>query len=119
MDAIVWLPHVSLTSSHSRWAHVSTFNALGYVQASKRERKFSTASPNLRYAVISDCTGHVFVYLQPVEREGNSAQEYVYSFPKQTNILGVIASDPGDVFVLTNNELNILRIPIYKKYIMS
>lgn len=115
VDAVVWLPHASVplsssSSSITPWQHVSTFNALGYVQASKRERKFTTCAPNLEYAVISDGTRHVFIYMQP--RGGaNSAVEYVYSALKPTRILGLVAMDKGVVFVLTEEALTLLNIP--------
>ena len=110
MDAVVWLPHVSVSSGDAPWCHVTTFNALGYVQASKRERKFTTCSPDLNYAVISDGTRHVFVYVQP--RGGaNTAVEYVYSALQPTRILGLVATDGGVVFVLTEDELVLLQIP--------
>lgn len=117
VDAVVWLPHASLPSSPSspqaHWSHASTFNALGYVQASKEERKFTTCSPNLKYAVISDSTRHVFVYRQP-RGVANSAAEHVYSTPKTTSILGLVATDMGVVFVLTDKEIMALQIPDYE-----
>lgn len=112
VDATVWLPHAVLTTSHVRWSHISTFNALGYVQASKRERKFTICTPDLKYAVISDCTQHLFVYLQP-DRKSKSAVEYVHTFLDLTTILGLVASDAGLVFVLTDKELNAFKIPSY------
>ena len=36
--------------------HVGTICALGYVQASKQQRKFSTAASNLSFAAICDRT---------------------------------------------------------------
>lgn len=107
----MWLPHASLTASQARWRHIATFNALGYVQASKRERKFTLCSPNLKYAVISDSTRHVFVYMQPEQDKPDCAVEYVHSVPQRTDILGIVASDPGIIYILTNKELTILRIP--------
>jgi hypothetical protein len=90
---------------------VATFNALGYVQASKRERKFTTCSPNLKYAVICDGVRHVFVYMQPAEETPNSAVEYVHSLTRATDVLGLVASDNGTIFLLTTTELYILKIP--------
>lgn len=40
--------------------HIGTFCALGYVQASKQQRKFSIAASNLTYAAICDRTRCVF-----------------------------------------------------------
>lgn len=118
VDGVVWLPHASLTNSQSRWSHVSTVHALGYVQASKRDRKFTTCPPNLKFAVITDSCRHVFVYMQPEEGVGlpegaglNSAETYVYSAAKSADLLGVVACDNGTIFVLTEEKLDILKIP--------
>ena len=111
VDGVVWLPHACLTNSHSRWSHVSTFHALGYVQASKRDKKFTTCPPNLKFAVITDSSRHVFVYMQPEEEELNSAETYVYSAAKSADLLGIVACDNGTIFVLTQEKLDILKIP--------
>ena len=112
VDAVVWQPCSSLTPPSSpRWSHLATFNALGYVQASKRERRFTTCSPGLKYAVISDSTKHVFVYVQPGQARPDCAVEYVFSIPERTDILGLVATDEGVIYVLTNKELVALKIP--------
>lgn len=38
VDALLWQPHSS--KQDDMWEHIATFNALGYVQASKRDKKF-------------------------------------------------------------------------------
>lgn len=117
MDAVVWQPHASVPTTAGpnpppRWQHVDTFHALGYVQASKRERRFTTCPPGLKYAVISDTSRHVFVYMQPERERRNVAVEYVYSVPSQSaNILGLVATDAGIIYVLTTTLLIVLRIP--------
>ena len=112
VDGVVWLPHATSPANPSaRWSHVTTFNALGYVQASKRERKFTTCSPDKTYAVISDGVRHVFVYMKPSKGSPNSAVEYVHSLERSTDVLGVVAADNGIVFLLTKKKLHILKIP--------
>ena len=115
VDAVIWLP--SSTSSESPndhpWTHVNTFNALGYVQASKENRKFTTCPANLKFVAISDCTRHVFVYLQPPNGfRDNAALEFVHTLSEKSDILGLAASDDGLVFVLTSNTLIALKIPM-------
>ena len=112
VDAIVWLPS-STTLEEPSWTHVNTFNALGYVQASKENRKFTTSPPNLKFAVITDCTRHIFVYVQPDEGvRGNKAREFVYTLSEKMDILGLTASNSGLVFVLTPRTLFILKLPL-------
>lgn len=106
IDALLWQPEAPLFES---WKHMGTFNALGYVQASKRDRKFSTCAPNLSFAVMSDCNRHIFVYRQPSEGiKGNAAQQYVHTLATNSdrvNIFGLQASSDGVIFVLCEREL--------------
>ena len=92
---------------------MTTFNALGYVQASKEDRKFTVSPPSLKFVAISDCKRHVFVYVQPPEGlKGNSAMEGVHTLSDRTDILGLRASDKGLVFVLTSKMLTVLRVAL-------
>ncbi|XP_042829001.1 nudC domain-containing protein 1 isoform X3 [Panthera tigris] len=50
VDALLWQPHAS--KQDDMWEHIATFNALGYVQASKRDKKFFACAPNYSYAAL-------------------------------------------------------------------
>jgi len=74
VDGIIWQPSINKPStdpleddSSITWLHVATFNAFGYVQASKQNRKFITCAPDFSYAIIANCSRHIFVYRQPAE----------------------------------------------------
>ncbi|XP_053688980.1 nudC domain-containing protein 1 [Sabethes cyaneus] len=61
VDGCLWLQqHVGGPDWSLR--HEGTLHAFGYVQASKRQRKFMTCSPDLGYAVICEAERHVFIY---------------------------------------------------------
>ena len=63
VDCIMWQPTDALDSSP--WEHMATFNAFGFVLASKTSRKFTCCSPDFSYAVVCDSNRHVYVYRQP------------------------------------------------------
>lgn len=97
MDVCLWQP---LFDTNFACKHEGTLLAFGYVQASKTNRKFVTCSPNLEYAVISEASGHIFIYRQnkPLmatnlrhrasgRRITNIAQQQVINLPNQ-DILG-------------------------------
>nr|XP_058899481.1 nudC domain-containing protein 1 isoform X1 [Kogia breviceps] len=63
VDALLWQPHSS--NQDDMWEHIATFNALGYVQASKRDKKFFACAPNYSYAALCECLRRVFIYRQP------------------------------------------------------
>lgn len=75
VDGFIWQPDIPNTSESPleiptasqpiSWQHVGTFNAFGYVQASKQQRKFSACAPGLSFVVIADCTRHLYVYHRP------------------------------------------------------
>nr|XP_019606197.1 PREDICTED: nudC domain-containing protein 1 isoform X2 [Rhinolophus sinicus] len=60
VDALLWQPYSS--KRDDMWEHIATFNALGYVQASKRDKKFFACSPNYSYAAL-------FVNIQNLQRQ--------------------------------------------------
>uniref|UniRef100_A0A3Q1N2D0 NudC domain-containing protein 1 n=1 Tax=Bos taurus TaxID=9913 RepID=A0A3Q1N2D0_BOVIN len=63
VDALLWQPRSS--KQDDMWEHIATFNALGYVQASKRDKKFFACAPNYSYAALCECLRRVFIYRQP------------------------------------------------------
>ncbi|MFH4973639.1 hypothetical protein AB6A40_000348 [Gnathostoma spinigerum] len=61
VDGILWM----FSSDEGKPViHRATFNAFGYVQASKTERKFSSCPPDCSYAVLVEGKRHAFVYWQ-------------------------------------------------------
>ena len=108
VDAVVWQP-----IGGTAWTHVTTFNALGYIPASKEDRKFTIAPPSLKFVAVSDCKRHIFVYVQPPEGiMGNSSAEGVHTMTDRADILGLRASDKGLVFVLTAKSLTVLQVAL-------
>ncbi|EJW81956.1 hypothetical protein WUBG_07131, partial [Wuchereria bancrofti] len=61
VDGILW----KFTEESRKVQHYATFNAFGYVQASKTQRKFSSCPIDCSYAVIVEAKRHAFVYWQP------------------------------------------------------
>lgn len=110
VDALLWQPKAQAnTEANDYWTHVGTFNALGYVQAAKQDRKFSTCAPNMSFATLCDCTRHVYVYQQP-EKGVKHATQYVVTLGESENeILGLQASNDR-VFVLTKQSLHVVNM---------
>ena len=73
VDGLVWQPIIEKNLGNAdggsgngiRLEHVDTFDALGYVQASKSQRRFTLAAPDRSYAAIIDRQRHVYVYRKP------------------------------------------------------
>ncbi|XP_037549101.1 nudC domain-containing protein 1, partial [Nematolebias whitei] len=63
VDALLWQPRPDQPAD--LWEHVATFNALGYVQASKQDKKFATCAPNFSFASLCECLRRAFIYRQP------------------------------------------------------
>lgn len=110
VDACIWKPE--LTKEGFDMKHIGTLLAFGYVQASKKQRKFTICSPDLSKTVICDSSKHLFIYRQdtPIingelrnritsKRIGNIAQQQVISL------------DNSEIFgaYLGNNFLYILN----------
>ncbi|XP_023201181.1 nudC domain-containing protein 1 [Xiphophorus maculatus] len=119
VDALMWQPRPDRPGD--LWEHIATFNALGYVQASKRDRKFSTCAPDFSFAALCECLRRVFLYRQPSPVEtvlfnrkqgrqvGQVAKQQVSSLDSDKAVLGFRASNER-LFVLTSSRLFVLKV---------
>ncbi|CAG9809049.1 unnamed protein product [Chironomus riparius] len=62
VDCCLWLQQQITSEDEWSLKHEGTLNAFGYVQASKRDRKYMMCSPDMSLAVISESTRHLFIY---------------------------------------------------------
>nr|XP_006978764.1 nudC domain-containing protein 1 isoform X1 [Peromyscus maniculatus bairdii] len=119
VDALLWQPHCS--KQDDMWEHIATFNALGYVQASKRDKKFFACSPDYSYAALCECLRRVFIYRQPTPMStvlynrkegrhvGQVAKQQVASLETNDPILGFQATNER-LFVLTTRNLFLIKV---------
>ncbi|XP_029700673.1 nudC domain-containing protein 1 isoform X2 [Takifugu rubripes] len=119
VDAIVLQPHPE--QDHNMWEHIATFNALGYVQASKQDKKFLSCPPNFSYAALCECICRTFIYRQPSpletvlfnRKQGRQiekvAKQHVASLDSARAILGFRATNER-VYVLTCSSIFILKV---------
>nr|XP_020036423.1 nudC domain-containing protein 1 [Castor canadensis] len=119
VDALLWQPHSG--KQDDMWEHIATFNALGYVQASKRDKKFFACAPNYSYAALCECLRRVFIYRQPTpmptvlynrkegRHVGQVAKQQVASLETNDPILGFQATNER-LFVLTTKNLFLIKV---------
>ncbi|KAF4073800.1 hypothetical protein AMELA_G00247250 [Ameiurus melas] len=119
VDALLWQPRPE--QPDSLWEHIATFNALGYVQASKRDKKFATCAPNFSYAALAECVRRVFIYRQPSAVDtvlfnrkqgrqiGQIAKQQVASLESNDPVLGFRATNER-LFILTSKNMFILKV---------
>lgn len=63
VDCCCWLQnHVQPSNDDWNLKHEGTLHAFGYVQASKKDRKYLSCSPDMNIAVISESVRHLFIY---------------------------------------------------------
>lgn len=105
------------------WEHTATFNAFGYVQASKINKKFEGCAANFSYAFVADCSRHVYIYRQPAgilsplrnRKTGRNvtaiAKQQVVSLDTTDDIHGVVAT-PERLFILTGKRLFVVRVKL-------
>ncbi|KAF4529747.1 hypothetical protein B566_EDAN017989 [Ephemera danica] len=121
VDAIAWQPSVPKKSCWDM-THVNTFNAFGYVQASKENKKFIVCPPDLGYIAICESSQHVYIYHQPSQlgselRNRNTgkkvesvARQQVVKTPSSlTQLLGAYANSHF-LFLLFKNTILTLAI---------
>lgn len=93
----------------------------GYVQASKRDKKFATCAPNFSYASLCECLRRAFIYRQPSPVEtvlfnrkqgrqvGQVAKQQVASLDSDKPILGFRATNER-LYILTSSNLFVLKV---------
>ncbi|KAK6185537.1 hypothetical protein SNE40_007746 [Patella caerulea] len=121
VDGLLWQPDDNVTAGKAPWKHIVSFNALGYVQASKQQKKYSSCSPNCLFSVICDCSKHIYVYHRhsPInsplrnrktgKQVNTIAKQQVVSLDTADPILGLHTTN-DKVFVITETSLYLVRI---------
>eukprot|EP00088_Acartia_fossae_P001645 TRINITY_DN10655_c0_g2_i1.p1 TRINITY_DN10655_c0_g2~~TRINITY_DN10655_c0_g2_i1.p1 ORF type:complete len:571 (+),score=117.23 TRINITY_DN10655_c0_g2_i1:52-1764(+) len=105
-----------LKVENKKLEHISTFPALGYVQAGKQNRKFLGAPHDFSYSAICDDSRHIYIYRQPkpiqnelrnrktgLKVEGVAVQQVV-TLDNREDILGLQAT-PTFLFLVTQHAL--------------
>ena len=117
VDGLVW------QMSDEGLNHHATFPALGYIQASKTQRKFVTAPPSFNYSVICDNRKHIYLYRQPEslaaetelrnrksgQRIEKVARQQVITLDSSDEIMGLVAMELS-LYVLTKTCLYTVQI---------
>lgn len=123
VDGLIWQLGAgdSSEAATAPWRHIATFNAFGYVQASKQQKKYSACPPDFSYAAVCDCTRHTYIYRQPAaintplrnRKTGRQvmaiAKQQVLSLEGAEEILGVQATNKF-LFILTPRRLHAVNM---------
>jgi len=92
-------------------AHLGTFSAFGYVQASKSQKKFLTFTDNLQFAFIVESSRRVYLYRQPATPKAATADQYLYDIASTEEILGICQLSHQHMAVLTDTQVFLLTLP--------
>ncbi|XP_064640690.1 nudC domain-containing protein 1-like [Lineus longissimus] len=123
VDGLLWQPKIDVTENENPWEHLATFNALGFVTASKMEKKFASCAPNGSYAIICDFFRHFYIYRHTVpissplrnrktgEQVNAVAKQQVVSLDCMDAIVGMQATNDR-VFVLTDKTLFVVKVNV-------
>jgi hypothetical protein len=118
VDGLLWKQD---TGDKSRWKHIATFNAFGYVQASKQQRKFTICPPDYSYSAICDNSKHIYLYRQNIpvatplrnrktgQQVNAVAKQQVISLDTTNDILGIQSTNER-LFVLTKDKLFMIKV---------
>lgn len=125
VDGLVW-QFKSNDKGEFSFEHVDTFDALGYVQASKTQRRYTLCSPKRSYVAIIDCSRHVYIYKKPEaisqecelrnRKSGRNVQriakQYVWTFGQtsdDSHVVGALAKE-NVLMVATTRNIYCLKI---------
>ncbi|KAI9591554.1 hypothetical protein BDF19DRAFT_257697 [Syncephalis fuscata] len=93
--------------------HAATFDAFGFVQASKRDRRFIVFSALAQYIVVVETRQRLFVYRRAPTRHSPHAIQYVVNLADDmSDILGVQAVDTlnEQILILTEKGLHCITL---------
>ncbi|XP_072392868.1 nudC domain-containing protein 1 [Diabrotica undecimpunctata] len=119
VDICLWQPQK--TNENFSITHEGTLLALGYVQASKQNKKFTVCPPDMSYAVICETSGHLFIYRQnkkisSTELRNRSTGRRIQSIAQQQvvnlsndEILGIYGSNKS-LFLLCEKSVTVLTL---------
>ncbi|EDW00269.1 nudC domain-containing protein 1 [Drosophila grimshawi] len=121
VDASIWLQQFQ-PARPDEWGvrHEGNLHAFGYVQASKRKRKFIDCCPELDYAVITEDYRHVYIYKPRYDSAGGlrnrngpqvviGKQNLVTLDHDVGEVMG-LATAPNVITILTENALLYLQV---------
>ncbi|KAG5887854.1 hypothetical protein JTB14_005620 [Gonioctena quinquepunctata] len=119
VDICLWQPQGS--GDDFSITHEGTLLAIGYVQASKQNKKFTACPPNLSYTAICETSGHLFIYKQNKSvssgevrnrstgrRICNVAQQQVVNISSE-EVLGIFPSNKS-LFLLYEKNIVVLKV---------
>ena len=101
--------------------HISTFSALGYVQASKTQRKLTVSSPDLSYAAICEINRRIYIYRQPSainsdlrnrksgQKISQVAKQQVVTLESAADFHGIVATN-SKLIVLTCDTIYVVKV---------
>uniref|UniRef100_A0AC35UI85 NudC domain-containing protein 1 n=1 Tax=Rhabditophanes sp. KR3021 TaxID=114890 RepID=A0AC35UI85_9BILA len=119
-DGIVW--SFCSKKRQMKVAHRSTFDAFGYIQASKSRRKFSIVPPLNNYVAIIESFKTIYVYWRSEQldgdglvnrRDGRSVKNIA-----KLNVISMTKQDPNDVLSVQNVTDEILGCACLDKFIL-
>lgn len=107
VDTCIWLPYIKLGTANEtilNIKHEGTVNALGYIQASKQQKKFIQCSPDMNYAIICEPHRHIFMYKNSYDgatglKHRNSStkvsigQQKLITMDESDEVLGVVCQN--------------------------
>ena len=108
------LSTVQPASGIMRFIHTDTLDALAFVQASKREKRFVFHDPHGRFCVIVESSRNVYIYWhRPGEKQKQERQTVVdVSKGQQVDIIGCQLISEGILVVLMEGERGALVLDL-------
>ena len=108
VDGVLWKPVADESNAKLSWKHVSTFNALGFIQASKKNHKYTVCGAENGFVAIVDCLKTIYVYVTE-KLDSKDGSQYVLELPTSDEILGVQANK-DTLFLMTKNSLFSVKV---------
>lgn len=127
VDGLVYALHHVPGSVHSglsiqrtdgimKFEHVSTFDALAFVQASKREKRFVMHDPQGRFAVIVESSRNVYIYWHTMDAKLKQERQTVVDVSRgqQVDVIGCQLINDGVLVILMEGKSGALVLDLHQ-----
>lgn len=125
VDICVWLPicgefNEQSTERRLQIRHEGTLNAIGYIQASKQQKKFIQCPPDFSYTIICEPNRHLFIYKgtydsasglknRTTNARANIGQQKLITLDEADEVLGILCENNVTI-LLTQNRVLCLQV---------
>ncbi|KAK9728361.1 hypothetical protein K7432_001151 [Basidiobolus ranarum] len=105
VDGLVYRFQAPSECGDFRIEHCASFDAFGFVQASKRDKRFMYFDVECRFAIIVESKKNVYLYRRNTESGAIYSEQSIIDLGSHEDIVGIQMKGPTSLIILTSNHM--------------